>query len=573
MKPLYIDIETLVSQDADKNRESKKSDLSLITGKVMTVQTLYGSDVRIFRPTVENIKQLQETTKQTEVIGHNLSFDLGFLKYNYGIVADTVFDVMIAEATLSGGAKTRSRGVLTLEALAKQYLGIELNKDHKLRTSFNKQKLTPEQIEYAAMDVMVLPEIHQQQVEKIKDAGLEQVIRTEMRCVPATIWLELSGMPIDLTSLEKVKKKILIKQENAQTTILQILKESGFKQLGLDGNPTLNLGSAQQLLSALKSIGLNIKDTDDNTLLQEDHRIISPIIQYREYRKLITSFLNKYPSHVNSKTGRIHPNFNQYGANTGRFTCSDPNMQQVPRDTEIRGMFKANNGNVMVIGDYNQIELRILAEISQEPKFIDVYRTGGDLHKQTAALILNKTIEEVTKEERQQAKTVNFGFAYGQGAKGFKEKSKKDGIDFTLEQALKHRTAFFHSYPVLDRYLKMIASKAVREHKIINNAGRHVVFTSWQEGWQYENNGRNAPIQSLNTDIIKTAMGNLYSILEPQGVKLVNCVHDELVFEVESSKGEEISAIIRKEMIDAGKQYIKTIPVGVDVKISDRWIK
>lgn len=561
MKVIYFDSET--------------TGLDVFTNKISLIQVYYDEKIRydnLKEP--KKIKKLKDLLENNLVVGHNLKFDLKFLKYHYNIEPTNLFDTWIAEILISGGLKARQRGTATLKAVAKQYLNIELNKDEKLRQSFKGGELTQEQIQYAAYEVAVLPEIHKKQQQQLKDLGLEKVFAIEMSCIPATAWLELSGIPIDLEGLKRLEVEIKEKQEAAELKVKTILKESEYKHLDLLGLPAINLDSPAELLGALKTIGVNVESTGDEVISSIAHPIGKAIKEYRRLQKLLTGFIKKYPNHVSKATERIQPEFNQMGTNTGRFTSSNPNMQQVPHEKNIRGLFKSKNGSTIITADYSQIELRIIAEVSQEPEFIKIYNNGGDLHRRTAAFLLNKSESEITKEERQQAKAVNFGFAYGLGAKSFQEKAKKDyKIDISINKAQTFRDAFFKNYPILAQYLKRVAVEALTNHQIVNKSGRIVKFIPGLEGWQYENMGRNTPIQSLSADITKTAMGRLYHKLKPFNVKLINAVHDELVFEVPKEHATEAIKIIKEEMEAAGREYLKTIPCIVEVIEGEAWQK
>jgi len=561
MNTIFIDTET--------------TGLDPFNNKIILIQINQGSKIRLVKTITEaKISEIKDLLENNLIVGHNLKFDLKFLKQQFNINPGNIFDTWIAEILISGGMKARQRGTTTLEAVTKERLDIKLNKNEGLRQSFSGKELTPEQIKYAMMDVAVLPAIYQQQQAQLKELGLEKVFEIEMSCIPATVWLELSGISIDLAGLKKLETEIKEKLEATEFKVKAILKESGYKHFDLSGIPVVNLDSPTELLGALKAIKINVDSTADEVISTLEHPIGKAIKEYRKQQKLLTGFILKYPEHVHKVTGRIQPDFNQYGTNTGRFTSSKPNMQQVPRDKNVRGLFKTSNGSKIITADYSQIELRIIAEISQEPKFLEIYRTGKDLHKLTASLLLNKPESEVTKEERQQAKPVNFGFAYGLGAKSFREKAKKDyDVDISEERAQEFRNTFFKNYPVLAQYLKRVAAEAASEVEIRNKVGRIISFLPGLEKWQYENMGRNTPIQSLSADITKIAMGRLYHKLKPFNVKLINVVHDELVFEVPDEHTEAAAKIIKEEMEAAGNEYLETVPCVVEVVWGESWQK
>lgn len=555
--------------------DTETTGLDPFSDKITLVQIKQGDRVRLIKTFNEaKISELKELLENNIIVGHNLKFDLKFLHQQFNINPENIFDTWIAEILISGGMKARQRGTTTLEAITKQYLNIELCKDKELRTSFKGKELTKDQIKYAALDVARLDKIYEIQQKQLKELGLEKVFEIEMSCIPATIWLELSGLPLDMEGLKAIQIETRKKIEEAELKVKTILKESGYKNMDLSGLPNVNLDSHIELLKAMQTIGLKVESTGDEIISSLDHPIGKAIKEYRKQQKLLTGFILKYPEHIHRITGRIQPEFNQCGTNTGRFTSSKPNMQQVPHDKSIRSLFKASLGNKIITADYSQIELRIIAEVSQEPKFLEIYRNNRDLHRLTASLILNKPESEVTKDERQQAKAVNFGFAYGLSANGFKEKAKNDyDIDISEEKAKEFRNNFFKNYPVLADYLHKAAKRAAYHKQITNKSGRIVAFENGLESWQYENMGRNTPIQSLSADITKSAMGRLYHKLKPFNAKLINAVHDEFVFEVQEDKVTDAARIIKDEMEAAGQEYLKSIPCIVEVVIGESWQK
>lgn len=545
--------------------------------KITLVQLNQSKKIKIFKSlTPKKIKELKDVLENNLVVGHNLKFDLKFLKHYYNIEPLQVFDTWIAEILISGGQKARAREAASLKAVTELYTGIQLDKDPELRLSFKGGELTPKQINYAAMDVAVLPEIHRRQQQQLNDLGLGKVFETEMSCIPATVWLELSGAPIDLEGLKKLESTTKEKLEDARLQVFNILRDAGYKNLDLSGLPVVNLDSSKQLKSALWKIGLDVESTDDSTLSGLEHPVGEALKKYRKYQKLLNTFLEKLPKHINPVTGRIHANFNQYGTLAGRFSCSSPNMQQLPKDNNFRALLKGSKGSKIITADYSQVELRILAEVSQESKFIELFNKGGDLHKLTGSLVFNKPQEQITKGERDIAKIINFGLNYGMSWKGLQTNLRDSGINITETEAKAYIASFFINYNKVAEYLDSAGKFAVSNNFIRNKAGRIIKYrpaSDERERAFIFREGKNNPIQSLNADILKIAMGKLHHKLKPYNAKLINAVHDELVFEVPDEYVEKASEIIKEEMEAAGREFLKSVPCVVEVKIGEAWGK
>jgi DNA polymerase I len=288
--------------------------------------------------------------------------------------------------------------------------------------------------------------------------------------------------------------------------------------------------------------------------------------------------VGKLPNFINKKTGRIHADFSQIGAKSGRLSCTRPNLQQQPSKTlpEWREIFKASPGNKIVTADYSQIELRILAQVSQDKEFIRAYNEEIDLHKLTASKIFKKPITEVDKKERNVAKTVNFGITYGMWTYGLKKKLKAAGIEVTENEARTIINEFYKAYPGVTKYLRDISTKGLKDLELKNIAGRLIKFEKPEDDkaqGSIKRESKNLPIQSLCADIVKIAMANLFLILEPMGVKFVNTVHDELVFECTDAQAEEVKNIVRIEMEKAGALFLVDVPCIAEVTVSDYWKK
>ena len=571
MPILFLDIET--------------TGLNPLTCELVTLQIMNSNgESRIIKDpiTLETVKPILE---RTLIVGHNIKFDSKFLKYQYDITLYNVYDPYLVEIAISGGKLARRKGA-SLTDLVFKYCGVTLNKSEQL--GFKKgEPLTLEQEKYALNDLKYLPEIMKQQQAKIVFLGLENIIDIEMKCIPAVVWLELSGFHVDLEKFEEIKVSVKEQYEKSKTFLQQelIIFE---KQCQLDGSfipRELNLSSPEQLKIALQNKGYNIDKTDKKTRAKYAHDpIFQNLADFKDSETLLKMFIKPLPEFINSNTNRVYSDFWQYGAKSGRFTCGKPNLQQQPsRFKKWRTIFIAEPGNKLIVADYSQIELRIIGQYAKDPKYIEAYRTKQDLHKKTAAAMFHVREEQVTKQQRSVAKSVNFGLNYGMGKKSLKDKLKLDtGQDFTENEASRFVEEFKNLYPEVTNYLKKVSENGFNRLEARTKAGRLFKFnkpsTETEEKYNTEKGNierecKNLPVQGLCADMLKIAMANLFLILESKGVKLVNCVHDELVFECTKAQAEEVKNIVTEEMEKAGALFLTDIPCIAEVTISDTWEK
>ncbi len=352
---LYLDIET---------DNTNGSGLDVFSSRIVTVQILLQTgEKRIYKdpPNLDKIKPLLETNL---VIGHNLKFDSKFLKHHLGITLYNVYDTYLAEIILSGGLYVGKQGILKLSDLVFRYCRQRLSKEEQQGFRYG-VPLTDEQEQYAINDLKYLPEIFKQQQDRIKLLGLEDVIDVEMKALPAIVWLELSGIFVDKNRLNELQKQIDIKKHEAKQSIYEML-----------GTSKINLNSTQQLIIELNRLGIPVENTQSTELAKFDYPIIKKLIEYKEAEKLLNTFVWQLPNYINKKTDRIHADFFQIGAKSGCLSCTKPNLQQQPSKTlpEWRTIFKAAAGNKIIIADYSQIELRILAQVSQDDEYIRAYK-------------------------------------------------------------------------------------------------------------------------------------------------------------------------------------------------------
>jgi DNA polymerase I-like protein with 3'-5' exonuclease and polymerase domains len=500
---------------------------------------------------------------------HNSKFDFSFLKAEHGISLSPIFDTMLAAQLLAGGDQTPS---FSLEAVAERYASVELDKSTR-REDWSGE-LSEAQIEYAARDASVLLPLRERLEEDLGEEKLGAVSKIEFRAVAAIAEMELAGVKLDVArwkDLETVVRRR--RDEKAIELEAQFPQPEGI--LPLEGlGPRLNLNSPKQITDAFRTLGVDLQDTKVWTLLKVDHPAARLLLEYRELQKKLGTYLETYPKFVDPGTGRIHANFLQCRVPTGRLACTNPNIQQIPNEDEFRSCFVAEQGNTLVIADYSQVELRILAEVSDDPAFVRAFQEGEDLHRVTAASMFGVTPDEVTKDQRSAAKRINFGLMYGRGAKSL---SAQLGTDDERARALIDE--YFANYPKVQRFLQRTASRAMRDGTLRTLAGRVRKFgdtsglLDTRDKGAMRREAMNYPIQGSSADIAKLALAYVREDLEGLDARLINSIHDEFVVECAEGIAPEVAEKMKEAMNRAGAAILKKVPTEVEVAISPEWRK
>jgi DNA polymerase I len=499
---------------------------------------------------------------------HNAKFDYSFLKAEHGLALYPIFDTMLAAQLLSGGDQSPS---FSLEAVAERYIDVELDKS--ARTEDWSGRLSAAQIEYAARDAAILLPLRERLAEDLEEEELDLVSEIEFQAVAAIAETELAGIKLDAERWKELEKTVRKRRDEAALRLdAQFPEPEGM--LPLEGlGPRLNLNSPKQITDAFRSLGIELADTKVWTLLKVDHPAARALLEYRELQKKLGTYLETYTSFIHPKTGRIHANFLQCRVPTGRLACTSPNIQQIPHEDEFRSCFVAEQGNMLVIADYSQIELRILAEVSGDPEFVRAFREGEDLHRLTAATMFGIGQDEVTKEQRSAAKRINFGLMYGRGAKSL---SAQLGTDD--EHARTLIDEYFANYPKVQQYLQRTANRALRDRTLRTLAGRVRKFGDTSglgslERGALRREAMNYPIQGSSADIAKLALAYVREELEGLDARLINCIHDEFVVECAEGIAPEVAERTKAAMNRAGEEILEKVPVEVEVGISREWRK
>lgn len=560
---------------------------------------------------IDFITYILDIIKSTEklCIGHNIKFDIEHLFTHTGILLENVYDTMIAEVLINQGI---GKQFYSYTELVDKYCMIEINKDVRKTFENYEGTLTNEQLTYSALDVKFLKQIRKDQTAKLKEQGQSKVEKLEMGLVPVVASMELNGVLIDvdywrglaeLSDKRANKLEIDLKDDVIGTLDLSeyenaFLLARAFaipittKKLTteLEGITDLecvtdfvrdnfNLNSPKQVKYMLKLMGVPVDSTGEKVILpfKRKFKVVELLLDYREWDKRRTTYGENILDEINPKTGRLHVDHNQVGTVTGRFAVS--RLHQIPRENKYRRGFISKDGYKILTVDYSQQEYRIAGAVSKEEKIIEAYLSGSDMHTMTASILYEIPLDEVTKEQRDTGKTINFAVLYGTTSYGLAY-----NLGISLKEAEKMLLLFHTGYPRLSLFKKK-AEKYIWENKVSSTPfGRKrywkekTLFRDYKERDNYRRRvcreGFNLIIQGLAGDITKIAMLMMFKS-NPWGDKLrfYTQVHDEVVMEVHDSIADEAVKYVKNCMVSAEQIFLGEIPAEVDKKLLDYWTK
>ena len=525
--------------------------------------------LEIFRPFFEK--------KEILKIAHNLKFDYKVLKH-YGVeVEGAIFDTMIAHYLLNPDGR---HGMDYLSEIYLNYKPVSIEsligKKGKNQGTLRDVSLE-EQTSYAAEDADVTFQLYEIFAPQLKKEGVEDLFyHIEMPLMRVLAKMEFAGISLDENWLIQESKDLENDLKNLETKIFELCGEefnmNSPKQLGEILFEKLKLDPKAKKTKT----GQYATSEDILQKLASKHEIIQYILEYRTYQKLKSTYVDALPNQIDKDTKRVHTNFSQTTAATGRLASLNPNLQNIPirtlRGQQIRGAFVADEGNKLISADYSQIELRLIAEISGEENMIKAFQNGEDIHASTAAKLFKIPIEEVTKTQRSQAKTVNFGIIYGQGAFALAEQT---GLSRTEAKQL--IDSYYETYPKLKEFMAEQVAKARKLGYVETILGRKrhlqdINSNNFVVKGHAERNAVNAPIQGSAADIIKLAMIKIQEVLEQEHLKtkMLLQVHDELVFEAPENEVETAKKLIKENMENA---YKTEVPLLVEVGVGENWLE
>ncbi len=525
--------------------------------------------VNIFKPLYEDPKILK--------VGQNLKYDLEVLR-NYDIRLDgPMWDTMIAHYLIQPELRHN------MDYMAEVYLHYQtIHIDELIGPKGKNQRsmrdLSPTLVyEYACEDADITLQLKNKLEPELKRLQCEDLFyNIEMPLMPVLAEMEMNGVCLDTQSLAETSKQFTARMNEIEARIYELAGEQ------------FNIASPKQvgeiLFDKLKIVekakktktGQYVTSEEVLQQLKNKHEIVADILEHRGLKKLIGTYIDALPKLINPRTGHIHTSFNQTITATGRLSSSDPNLQNIPirgeDGKEIRKAFIAEPGCLFFSADYSQIELRVMAHLSQDPQMIEVFREGKDLHAATAANIYKKPIEEVTRDERTKSKRANFGIIYGITVFGLAER-----LDIPRDEAKMLIDGYFQTFPEVHDYMEKSKEIARKQGYVTTLFGRRRYLpdinsqNSVVRGFA-ERNAINAPIQGTAADIIKVAMIHIFQRFKAEGIKskMILQVHDELNFSVYPDEKEKVERIVIEEMQNA---FHMAVPLVADSGFGDNWLE
>ena len=525
--------------------------------------------VNIFKPLYENPKILK--------IGQNIKYDLEVLR-NYGVeLKGALWDTMIAHYLIQ--PELRHNMDYMAETLL-NYKTIHIDEliGPKGKNQKSMRDLPPTLVyEYACEDADVTLKLKNVLEPKLKESGVEHLFYDiEMPLVPVLAEMEMNGVCIDTDSLNETSKIFTNRMQELEQRIYELAGEQ------------FNIASPKQvgdiLFGKMKIIDKPKKTktgqfvTSEEVLMQLKHKneIVEDILNHRGLKKLLGTYIDALPKLINPRTGHIHTSFNQTITATGRLSSSDPNLQNIPirgeDGKEIRKAFIPEPGCLFFSADYSQIELRVMAHLSQDENMMNVFREGKDLHAATAATIYKKDINDVSRDERTKSKRANFGIIYGITVFGLAER-----LDIARDEAKQLIDGFFQTFPQVHQYMEASKQKAREKGyaETVFHRRRYLPDINSHNATVRnfaERNAINAPIQGSAADIIKVTMIRIFNRFKAEGIrsKMILQVHDELNFSVYPEEKEKVERIVIEEMQNA---FPLSVPLVADSGFGQNWLE
>lgn len=541
--------------------------LSAVRDRIRLVSLSNGRDTIVYDVFENPLAPVLDALKDRILIAHNAAFDLGFL-FRAGLhdLPETICTYLIAQM-LTAGEGSRGFGHCGLASCVKRWLGKTLPKE--LRTSDWSGPLSDDQVAYAARDAEVLIPLLRRMDDELTKAELHRAADIEMRAVRAFVWMTQSGVPFDQTAWLALADRAAERKKE--------LGEWLDRAAPIKGDPGLfgaveswNWDSPQQVVKVFGLLGIPINTSQDVMLALLSHPFAKVMRVHRHQSQLVKMYGHNWLDKATLVSGRVYPGWRQLGAASGRTACEGPNCQQIPQDEEggkavYRACIRAPEGRVLVKCDYSTLQMRIACNRARDKALYDVFAAGGDPHTATAQALLGK--QDVTKADRQIAKSANFALLFGAGSEGLRIYAKTTyGIDLSEDEAKAHRASFFRRYSGLARWHDETRWLKVPETRTV--AGRRRLLPGHApDTWRL-----NSPVQGDEADGLKLALALLWERRNRcPGVRPVLAVHDEIVLEVDEAEAGPARLWLEEAMLDGMRPVLDPVPCKVESRIYRTW--
>tara|TARA_R100001463_G_scaffold26997_6_gene62857 strand:- start:8837 stop:10735 length:1899 start_codon:yes stop_codon:yes gene_type:complete len=571
---------------------------------------------------ISEIPLIKEILETVPSIYHNAKFDLGFL-HKHGIYPKEVMDTFLNECIITTGLSQRSLG---LDAVAFKYCDAVMTKD--IRGNIHREGLTPRVIRYAADDVKFLKAIYDSQMEKVAELGLERTISLESQYVRALAYTEFCGFKLDTEKWLQNDANHQEQEKEAERAVVNWIfdnlpqyREPQLDLFSEDKSVSIKITSTKDMTEVFKGLGVDTtvmfrgkpKDSIESKHLKKfknEYPLIPIYLKYMEKRKLVTTYGESFLKHVNKGTGRLHSNFWQI-LNTGRISSSDPNLQNIPSDENIRKCFVADEGNTLVVADYSAQETRVLADMANERNYIEFFKNGdGDSHSMVASRMFSeiegkpvKVSKTENSDKRQIGKILSFQIAYGASAW-----SVKDSFGITEKEAQKFIDAYLDSFPDLKKYFEKRKKEVITYgHVTTDEVSKRKIFMDnfdrfselrdtikdiYDNGsipdrgmtreyytmkGKYERNSLNYPIQSVSASMMKLAGVKVFNHIMQNNligkVKIVSFIHDEMCIECPTELASEMANMVQEAMESSARAFCNHVEIPAIPNITQYWEK
>ena len=538
---------------------------------------------------------------------HNAAFDLNFLECEGVVLGGPIFDTLFASRIINNGTGAKN----DLGSVVERLIGTELPKE--LQKADWSRFIDEEMLMYAARDAIALTHIQPILYKDLAEAKISSgvtlldVFKLEMQCLRIITKMQLNGSPFAVEYATQLKEELVKEEDALKKAFIEALdaeirdfsfetpevflprdpdgsfnlrpKDTGRKDNGTKRYAGFNPGSSKQMGERFTQAGIVIPpkpkggislDQKLLSFIRPDYELVDQYMIWKESSTRVSD-VEKLIKNFNPVTGRIHANYKQMGTETGRMSCAEPNLQQVPRAKKFRAAFKVAEGKKIIGGDFSQIELRVAAEFSEEANMINAYLAGRDLHTETAALMAGVKLEDVSSEQRQSAKICNFGLLYGAGAATLRKQSiAQYGLYISMERAHELVNGFRSAYPQLYKW-----------QTEQGNSTTNGVFTLYgRRRFLFGHNDKyttrlNSVIQGTAGDICKIALAKMWDKLQAfafeGNAEVIGVVHDEILMTVDDGYEEMWAAELEEAMTSAGAVVLSLVPVLADVKIGQSW--